>query len=397
MRFIKVLFVSGLVFALMAFTSICILAVSGGNNDNLRKGLEQFLSDYTGRDAVIETLENAAFYPDLVMDVRNIALRRTANTPTADIRIDALDIRMRFWDAIFSRGFLSGFSMKGLSVDSSPVLPGSLAIEKAEIVTENGAAFLTGTGTYNHLPLSFRFGLEMIATSSAALYRLGPSSPVKFSVGSLEISATLRPVPGTRGFIAENLEITEKSGRVLAKGEASFTNGEVTLSATGGKTIFSVSLRHDETGQGLSGTVLLSELSMEDLAPGGALGTLAARAREIFVPQEKPKETLSDFSARIALIGENGAISSGPFSGPVQCAATLTTVKGTEVSLDPVWILRDGKDVTGTARYDLETQSFSGQIGAIANPKTLEPFLPLFAKQSPDCKTALKRWADRAP
>lgn len=397
MRFIKMLFVSGLIFALMVFTSICILAVSGGNNDNLRKGLEQFLSDYTGRDATIETLENAEFYPDLLMDVRNIAFRRTANTPEPDIRIDALNIRMQFWDAIFSRGFLSGFSMKGLSVEPSPVLPGALTIKTAEIVMENGAAFLAGTGSYNHLPLSFRAGLEATQTSHATLYRLGDSSPVTLSIGSLDLAATLRPVPKERGFVAENLAISEKNGRLLARGEASFTNGEMKFSATGGETLFSIALHHDGEENGFAGTVLLSQLSAEDLAPNGALGTLAAKAREIFVPQEKPKETLSDFSAKIALIGENGTIATGPFSGPVQCAATLATVKGTEVSFDPVWILRDKTDVTGTAQYDLETEKFSGKTGTSAKPETLKPFVSIFAKPNPDCKDALENWTNTSP
>ncbi len=441
MRIVKGLFIAGLVFFLLGFLSICILAVSGGNNDNLRRGLEQFLTDYTGMSAIIDTLENAEFYPDLVMDVREVSLRQTPNTPDPGVTIGAIDVRMRFWDALLSRGLFWSFVMKDFHARPAAFLPGDLEIKTLEIVPKDAqhpVAALALTGVYNGLPLSFQASLETVPVKRGMLYRLEDRSAIRLSIGTLDLSATLHPVTGKRGFSAENLEIRNhgagqkgEAGRLLAQGSMSFLEGIFTLSVTGGDTHLALSVTRpepvEERGERREGAtpeknpvakptatasktfdvvMAISSLSEKDLAADGALGMLAVRAREIFVPRETPKQALAEISAQIVMASGAGAIKSGVFSGPVQCAAAMAQMKGTILSFDPIWIDRNGTAVTGTAQYDLETNAFSGKTGGGNDPKPLIPFLSGASDMSgvsglagldPACKAALGRWTKNTP
>lgn len=462
MRIVKGLLIAGLVFFLLGFLSICILAVSGGNNDNLRRGLEQFLTDYTGMSAIIDTLENAEFYPDLVMDVREVSLRQTPNTPDPGVTIGAIDVRMRFWDALLSRGLFWSFVMKDFHARPAAFLPGDLAIKTLEIVPQDAqhpVAALVLTGSYNGFPLSFQASLETVPVKRGLLYRLDDRSAIHLSIGTLDLSATLHPVSGKRGFSAENLEIRDhgagqkgESGRLLAQGSMSFLDGIFTLSVTSGETHLALSMTRPVSEDARAETpeapqkgkqagakpekdlapapetassktemskaaasktfdvvMTLSSLSEKDLAADGALGILAARSRAIFVPRETPKQALADISARIVMASGAGAIKSGIFSGPVQCAAAMAQMKGTLLSFDPLWIDRNGAAVTGTAQYDLETNAFSGKTGGSSDPKSLTPFLSGASAPSgmsgvsgvfgsdPACKAALGRGMNNAP
>lgn len=412
MRFVKIVLVTGLVLGLVILAGVSILAVSGGSNDNLRKGLEQFFMDYTGRVATIETLGDAQFYPELVMAVRGVALRRTANDAEPQIRIDALQVRMRFWDAIFSRGRFSAFSFEGMRFAAGEIAPGALTIDTAGIEGEGPAAVFHGRGIYNGAP--FEFSASLIAEGAAGgwLYRLGESSAATLALGDLQASARLAPIEGRSGVTIADLVVAEKKtgGRALVDGSGSVSAQEgVQIVSRGAAPAFTLALRfmpgaetdaaggavlvpHADAQEGFVGHILFPAPAAADFAPGGRVAVLASALRSLLVPQDKPAERLAGLGGRIGILAGPGRVDGGPFGGDFQCAAAQARVAGSAVTIDPVWVLREGADIGGAARYDLVAGGLSGGPGPVADRQALNGFAEAFGSDLRGCTDALRRW-----
>lgn len=191
MRILKILFLSGVVLAALIFIGVSILSVSGGSNDNLRRGLEQFLTDYTGLVATIGTLEDAQFYPDLIMDARDVALRDTANDPMPDVKIGEIRVRMRFWDAILSRGAFREFTITSLATEPAAIFPVVLSFEKVSVETSEGRAGLTGKGSYDGRPLTFFLPLEVTGDRGGSVHAPEKGGVPVFFFAAPEDAATI--------------------------------------------------------------------------------------------------------------------------------------------------------------------------------------------------------------
>lgn len=408
MAMVKALVIAVLIFGLLMLAAVSILALSGGNNDNLRKGLEQFFREYTGYVATIEALEKAEFYPDLVMDIKNLALRRTANDPEPTVRIARATVRMRFWDAIFSRGLFSEFTFAGVRVGLENGFPGAIVLDKAAISPDTDPPVFAGQGNFKGLPLSFEAGIERVNARRGPLYRLGASSTATLSVGGLRLSGILEPVKGRVGFGVPDLIVAEDgaSGRILARGAASLTAEGLVFEGAKSESPYRLKvyynpgpegltperslIPHPDAVEGIEGEMVWDRLDAADLSAGGRLAVLGERLRTLVTHGGN----LAGLSARMVLFSGPGEIPSGPFAGRFDCAGALAGVTGVLVTLDPVWIERTGQaPAQGKAQYALESQALSGGYGEVSGRAALGGFSDRLSPVSATCAAALRRWS----
>ncbi len=169
----------------------------------LRQGFEEYLSKATNRNATIGTLEEIKFFPNFVIDARDVTIHNLHNAAVIDLEIEKININSPFSSMFFNSKKINSFFLENLHANAGMIGPKEIFVSSSEIINKNGpdqyGSFLVVNGTYGGKKVYFEAELE------AGKYNYSVPSKVPFSlqIGQYQVNATLN-----KNFTSVRLENT---------------------------------------------------------------------------------------------------------------------------------------------------------------------------------------------
>ena len=112
--------IGGLIFCI--FLTLFLLSRQGGSSDSLKQFLQNYISDSTGYQAEIGTLNALSFYPVLGVDLDDLVLRRRSDQEIM-ARFDHLNISVGFLSAALGQSAIRTFSIENGMFAAGMVTP----------------------------------------------------------------------------------------------------------------------------------------------------------------------------------------------------------------------------------------------------------------------------------
>lgn len=203
------LFKIGVVVAMLFVFAIAILTRIGGNDDNLRRGLEQLISRTAGGYPVhVQQLQGMSFFPYVRVFAENIAIMQpplpvvapAEGEPSAENQEETIDERpplmtvgrlmfsRSFWDAFLWQGRIEGVRVEGVNSLAGFLLPRAVGNGFIALGPDlyDGKAGAEISGKYGMHDFMMKFTLDFEKINLRPTYRLPKESAFSFSIGPLK-------------------------------------------------------------------------------------------------------------------------------------------------------------------------------------------------------------------
>ncbi|WP_435640387.1 hypothetical protein [Micavibrio aeruginosavorus] len=197
-----------MVFAVAIGVSLGALYMLGGDKAMLRTGLEGNLSQATGYDVRIGTLNNASFFPFLEIDIADVRFHQTIPGMVIDAgrvrapgrveavtekpmpgpvvaTVDAAKLKVSFGDLILSRTRFRVLDMTGIKIDREAT--GYRAIALDHVGIDAAASALVVSGTYGDDAVSIRLDMVNDGGDSNPIWRVKDNAILNASVGAVSL------------------------------------------------------------------------------------------------------------------------------------------------------------------------------------------------------------------
>jgi hypothetical protein len=206
-----------LVFSALFFVGIAILTRIGGNDENLRKGLESMMTRTAdGNPASVGTLHGVAFFPFIRVYAEDVtimphaAAQQTAagdekgegaQAPSPLVTIDTLMFSRSFWDSFFSRNRIEGIMVQGINVAPGFIFPRGISGGQIALGADifKGEPGLSLTGKYGDHDFDVRLRMDHALKAQRPVYSVMDEAPFTMTLGPLTVAGRLSRKPGGGG------------------------------------------------------------------------------------------------------------------------------------------------------------------------------------------------------
>ncbi len=264
MKALKILFFVGAFFAVI-FT---VMANMGGTNDTLKGAIEDFLSEATGYQARVTTLNNMSFFPSIAVDIEDVNFFSTMDNNVPVATLQRADIAMGFWTVMFKTPNIKRFFISELNIIPGVITRQAISLERAGIfeTAKGRRAYFVIKGTLGEKEISVRAEMEKSGSARKPQYKFGDHKFVEASIGELTAEGSFNNEGGRMNLsdikIQSNDDILtgdlsfmyEGAGRVGVSGE---------LNAAGTKLRPDFRLHHDDDE--IKGEIIITELQLVDV------------------------------------------------------------------------------------------------------------------------------------
>ncbi len=159
--------------------------------DPLRQGFEEYLSKATNRNALIGTLEEIKFFPNFVIDARNITIHNRQNAAVIDLEIEKINMKSPFSSMFLNSRKINNLVLENLHANAGMFGPKEMKISSASIVDKKGpdqyGSFLFAEGEHGGKTAYFEAELK-VGTYS---YSVPSNVPFSLQIGEYALNATL--------------------------------------------------------------------------------------------------------------------------------------------------------------------------------------------------------------
>lgn len=174
---------------------LTVLGNIGGNSDELKASIEQYIQSATGYHTTVKTLNAMEFFPDMVFDFEGTALRATPEDDLPVATIKRVHLITNFWSVMFHTG-----KVKALYIDQVVAQPGVLGAQAITIdrlhiddtLPDPEQAALRLNGRVGEQPVSAEIGINKHSKNRwKTSYSLALDKGFNFSLGNITLSGTL--------------------------------------------------------------------------------------------------------------------------------------------------------------------------------------------------------------
>lgn len=296
---------SKVVFFITAFFLVVFTVVGnmGGNTEEHKKSIEEFVAESTGYKARVKTLHNLSYFPTFSVDFEDMDMYRGSTDNVSAVHIDRLQAALGFWDVAFRTG-----KMKILNVIGARIMPGvwldkPVVLKNFSIVDEDeGVARLEGKGTIGDKPLLISMDMAYAGTGRGRKYWFAESRNFLIEAGDVKIEAVLKN--------ATHPYLTLKDLKIFLKGKEVVTGHlemskrrahEVTLTGNieiaENKTRLSPDLVIDLRARRATGGISSENFHKGDFSAGSRFDLLAKEIVSVIGDARKDHKMLDDFFA----------------------------------------------------------------------------------------------------
>lgn len=234
-------FIVALLFVLFFLSKI------GGQNDQLREGAEQFLSQATQTRAVIGELRYMGFFPDIRIEISDVIFQQPGDPTNVVMTVESFDFSIPFGQYVLSRKTAEKFSLRGVKAKAGAFTPAPLDIDRVEIIDAAGQEpYLSLEAQYAGKPISGSLSLSRRALKNGkAVYKFPDAAPLQITAAGATLQSILRPA--RKGFEATDIRLTVGK-QALLQGAASFsfardkTHIKSALTPPSGESVFDADL-----------------------------------------------------------------------------------------------------------------------------------------------------------
>lgn len=220
-------------FFLFAFMAIILTVMvnMGGNNDNLKGAIEDYLAGRTGYATNITTLNKMSFYPYIIMDVEGIEMRRAAGSEIA-VNAQSAKLSFGFWDLFLGRRQLRDLNVQNIVMTAGAVLDQRIEVKSLQIDEEaDGQAFASLKGKIGADDIDIRIGMQTSGKPGRYRYGIGEESAVDATIGNLDFQGIMRP-RALGGFHLRDFTLSHNAAQV-ATGTLSVLRNKADLNVEG--------------------------------------------------------------------------------------------------------------------------------------------------------------------
>ncbi len=367
-RFIKL----SLILSVIVFIALTVLSRVGGDGDEFKLAVQDFLTDNTPYVAHIQKLNYMRIFPSISIDVEGVELRegKDGGGETA-IRIETAKISMRFFDVMFRPGHFKNIEIKDIIARPGALIEQSVKLDSIAIDDTGDQAAINVVGKIGEQPLNAKMGLVIKGKPDSRIYDIDRKKPLDITIGALRLEAVLKNLIGG-GFKLENMTLSIGEEKALRGNFDIDHKGVEQISIKGqarlepGKTKIDPDLNFDFNGEQrvISGEIQSAELDLSDFAAKAPV-IRAFNEIDAILGTQKGAVDLSGLSVDLDFTAENiksGSLNLGDVKTPV-------SVKDSQLHIGPV----EGKIIKGALSGDIRLDA-SKQPASLENKIIIKGF-----------------------
>ena len=184
------------ILSIITFISLTVLSRIGGNGNEFKLAIQDFLTDATPYTAHVQTLNNMTIFPSISVDVEGIELRDGDGTGEAVVRIAAAKISLPFFDVMFRPGRFKNIEIHNLVAAPGALLEQSVRLDSVKVEDDDTEAFLNIEGEIGKSPLKANIGLALLGKPGKRIYDIGQERPLDITLASLKLEGALKNLRG---------------------------------------------------------------------------------------------------------------------------------------------------------------------------------------------------------
>ncbi|HEY8192248.1 MAG TPA: hypothetical protein VIG74_07470, partial [Alphaproteobacteria bacterium] len=176
--------------------SLTALSMIGGNSDEMKVRLENYLNDITGMESHVGILNGVHFYPAMGVDAQNVTLKSGGAVKAS---VGSIRLYVPFWNMPFGRSDFRDFDIANVVIEAGVMTPRRIEIDRLMIDSrEKAAPLLVLDGRYGGEAVSLRVDLKVrsVSASGAALYDLADDAAFAIHAGDISARGVLRRKTG---------------------------------------------------------------------------------------------------------------------------------------------------------------------------------------------------------
>lgn len=330
------------------------LSLIGGNSADLKVLIENYLSETTGMQSSIGTLNKFTFYPAMALDAENVSFSRRRESGVAEevVRIGAIRFSIGFWSAALGKTRFRVLELHDAEMAKGLFLPQDLQVTRAGIDPAGPA--LVAEARYGAAPVRLHIDLQgHTGPAGIPSYALAGDAVIDVHLGDIVLKGILN---------RERKNALHLVLKELCAGDFMPVTGDLRIGGAlkgqlrAGRSDFTLDLpfSNDKGIWKVRGRVSGGDLSFDDIAGAKGLAGSYRRIRDFIDGPELAKARRTrpyDFSfldADVALSYKKFSWA-GALSGPV--SAQMAVAKNI-VTLTPSSPDFNGGVLSGTVRLD---------------------------------------------
>lgn len=186
-----IVFKIALVLALTAAVMVGMLKVLETSGDPLRQGIERYLADATNSHAYLTELSDPAFFPDVRITMKGVALSDRADPEKKRASADSVTFSMPFLNILGGNKAVEDIRIENLAIEKGVITAEKIRLDFAGIDKDAAPPVLTARGTYGGRALSVTVDLTERQDGARRFYRLPPHTPYIMKLGSATLQGTV--------------------------------------------------------------------------------------------------------------------------------------------------------------------------------------------------------------
>ncbi len=266
-RWVRRLIKISLLAAICIAFSLSLLRGLSGDNEALKKGIEDYISQATGLRAQIGEFTYMEFFPELELDAGEIRLYGEGKDAPL-VTVGKAQFAAGFFDLMFSRRRIQTLNVQQVNIDPLLAAGKKLTLQKLALEqdTGEGAPKLVIAGQWGEEPLNAEFDMNYEAAGNDPFFSLPEKSDFTFELGRLAAEGHVVKA-GTFGGVAFHFNAlgtdNDRLSGVVAQEKRLF-GGLVKADLTFGDSRFIMDAKRLENG--LDGKAGFSVLHRDDVA-----------------------------------------------------------------------------------------------------------------------------------
>ncbi|MAI62477.1 MAG: hypothetical protein CBB87_08375 [Micavibrio sp. TMED27] len=336
------LFKLTLILAVLLFILLTVLANLGGKSEMMKTTLEEIISEQTGYDSRIETLNYMGYFPDMGADLNGLALTPTIETDYVGdpvIKIGYMSVALSAWDIFFQNIKFRALTLHDIVIKKDVLIGAPIKIDYFVLgQPKDEEAALRVEGIVGSTPLVAKLNAEL----KGRYFSLADESNISIKLGNIDIKATAS-LSEKGGIELKNI-ILKKADKGVVLGDVYVVHDNANdafeihaqLKTPSKQTDLDImlSLSNTDSSKTIKGKINSKLLQISELSGDSDIVQLINEISNILYPEKKAEAPLDLSAIDMDVDMDIKGLKSGDFL--IGSVKTPLKIKGSKLSMKPV-------------------------------------------------------------